>query len=58
MGRLRVHIRLKRSKALLWHYVIQGANGEITLTSETFFSKSNADRAAIKASKDLDIPIR
>jgi uncharacterized protein YegP (UPF0339 family) len=34
---------------LVYHYVVLANNGQVVLTSETYFSKSNAKRAANKA---------
>jgi uncharacterized protein YegP (UPF0339 family) len=38
---------------LLYHYVVLGNNGQVLLTSETYYSKGNALRAARKASKEF-----
>lgn len=51
-----VGVIIKR-KNLLWRVYIVGNNGENMLTSETYYSKSNATRAAIRISKALGIPI-
>ena len=53
-----MYIELKRSRSkLFWHYVVKAKNGQTTLTSETYYSKYNAQRAAYHASKKLNIPI-
>jgi hypothetical protein len=48
---LRIEIRGK----LLYHWVLIACNGEVLATSETYFSKSNAERAAWKLSKAIGV---
>ena len=53
-----MHIELRRSRSkLFWHYVVVADNGQVTLTSETYYSKYNAQRAAYNTSKKLKIRI-
>jgi uncharacterized protein YegP (UPF0339 family) len=40
-------------KALLWRVKLVAKNGETLLVSETYFSKSNAQRAAKKIKQEL-----
>lgn len=54
----RPYINLVRGLSLLWHYRIIAGNGEVIASSETYFSRSNADRAAEKAARDLGLEIR
>ena len=52
-----MHIELKGK--LLWHVnIVSSRNGQVVLTSETYFSKSNAQRAAKRAAKALKLEIR
>lgn len=53
-----MYIKIKRSKKLFYHVVVKGKNGETVFTSETYFSKGNAHRAALLASKKFDLPIK
>ena len=46
MRNLHVEVRGK----LLYHWVMVGSNGEVLATSETYYSKSNANRAARRVS--------
>lgn len=46
-------IIVKRNK-LLWHYVLQASNGQVVSTSETYFSRGNANRAARKLAAYLN----
>lgn len=40
---------------LLYHVVVVANNGEVLLSSETYFSKSNANRAAKKLKAALGV---
>lgn len=40
-----------RKGLLRYYYVIKGKNGEITSTSQKYFSKSNAVRAAVEVAR-------
>lgn len=42
-----MYVKLKRNK-IFWHYVLKSGNGQVLSTSENYFSKSNAIRAAQK----------
>lgn len=48
-----MYIKVKKNK-LFWHYIVKAGNGQTLSTSETYYSKSNAVRAAHK----LAIPLR
>lgn len=52
-----MYIEIKRSKKLFWHYVVKAKNGEIMLSSETYFNKGNCVRAARRSAKQLGVPI-
>lgn len=45
-------------KTLFWYITIRGGNGEVLLTSETYYSKSNAFRAARALSETTGLDIR
>jgi len=51
-----MHVELKGR--VLWHVNIVARNGETVLSSETYFSKANALRAANNLSKALKIPFK
>lgn len=52
-------MHLELVKGLVFYHVnIVAANGETVFTSETFYSKGNAQRAAAKASSQLKIPVK
>lgn len=40
-------------KLLLWRVKLVAKNGETLLVSETYYNKSNADRAAKKLKKEI-----
>lgn len=44
--------RLRR-KHLLWRVQIVGNNGEIVMSSEAYYSKSNANRALARLNSEL-----
>lgn len=46
------HIEVKRG-TLVWHWRIKAGNGEILATSETYYSRSNAIRAARKIADEF-----
>lgn len=46
-------VELRRGK-LRYYYVIKGGNGEILSTSQKYFSRSNAERAAVAIAKEND----
>jgi hypothetical protein len=48
----RIEVRGK----LLYHWVLIAGNGEVLATSETYFKKSNAARAALKLSQSISVP--
>lgn len=52
-----MYIKVKRNK-LLWHYVVLAKNGQVLSTSETYFSKGNAFRAAFKLAKALKLEVK
>lgn len=52
-----MHIKLMR-KTFFWYIKIVAGNGETLLTSETYFTKSNAKRAAEKLSKKLGMAVK
>lgn len=44
---------------LLYHYNVLSANGQVILTSETYYSKANAERAASRFSRAFgDLVVR
>lgn len=51
-----MHLEIKRR--LFWYVRLMARNGQVLLTSETYFSKSNALRSANKLSKNLGVPIK
>jgi hypothetical protein len=50
---MRIEVRGK----LLYHRVLAAANGEVVATSETYYSKSNANRAARRLSDAIGVEI-
>jgi uncharacterized protein YegP (UPF0339 family) len=52
-----MEIRLKKG-LLVWHYVVVAKNGEIIATSETYFSKSNAKRAAKRLAGAIGVKVK
>lgn len=52
-----MEIHLKRN--LLWHWVLVNTkNGQTLATSETYYSKGNAKRAALKLADFLKVKFR
>ena len=51
-----MYLEVKRK--LFWYVRVVGKNGEPVLTSETYYSRGNAVRAAKRASKLLKVPIK
>jgi uncharacterized protein YegP (UPF0339 family) len=49
-----MHIEVRGK--LLYHWVLIAGNGEVLATSETYFSKSNAARAAKRLSDAIGVP--
>jgi hypothetical protein len=49
-----LHIEVRGK--LMFHWVLIAGNGEVLATSETYFSKSNADRAAKRLSEAIGVP--
>ena len=52
-----MYLKLKRNK-IFWHYVLKSKNGQVLSTSENYFSKSNAIRAAQKLAKALKVEVK
>lgn len=50
-------MKIKIRGKILYHWVIVGKNGETLATSETYFSKSNAKRAAYLIGQAFKLPI-
>jgi uncharacterized protein YegP (UPF0339 family) len=50
-------ILLKQGRLGRWHVRVMAQNGEIQLTSETYYSKSNAERAARLLEEHLGLSI-
>jgi hypothetical protein len=48
-----MHIEVRGK--LLYHWVLVAGNGEVLATSETYYSKSNAERAAWRLSKAIGV---
>ena len=48
---MRIEVRGK----LLYHWVLVASNGEVLATSETYYSKSNAYRAANRLSRAISV---
>ena len=42
-------------KHLLWRVKLIGRNGEVVLVSETYYSKSNAERSAKRLRRELGL---
>lgn len=53
-----MYIIVKRRRVLMWHYVVIGGNGQVLSSSETYFSKGNAKRAAKSLGSNLGIEFR
>jgi hypothetical protein len=53
-GSREMHIEVRGK--LLYHWVLLSSNGQVVATSETYFSKSNAWRAARKLSVAINVP--
>lgn len=51
-----MYILVKRT--VFWHVQIMSRNGQVLLNSETYYSKSNAKRAASTLSKSLRLPVK
>jgi len=49
-----MHIEVRGK--LLYHWVLVSSNGQVVATSETYYSKSNAWRAARKLSVAINVP--
>jgi len=52
-----MHLHLKRNK-IFWHFVARARNGQVVLTSENYFSRGNALRAAKKAAAAMKVEIK
>jgi uncharacterized protein YegP (UPF0339 family) len=50
-------MKIKLKGRILWHWILVAKNGEVVATSETYYSKSNAKRAAWELSKAIKVPI-
>ena len=50
-------MKIKLRGRIFWHWVLVAKNGEIRATSETYYSKGNAVRAAKKLSEDINVPV-
>lgn len=48
------HVELRKGR-LRYYYVIVAPNGEVVVVSEHFYSKYNAERAAFRAAKILNV---
>ncbi len=48
----------KPTPSVTWWYRLKSRNGQIMLTSETYDSKSNCKRAAVKFGKKYGIPVK
>lgn len=44
-------------KLIFWYWRLKSSNGEILATSETYYSKANALRAANKIGEALKFPV-
>lgn len=55
MAEKKLHIEVRGK--LLFHWVLVAGNGEIMASSETYWSKSNAWRAARRLSVAIDVPL-
>lgn len=51
-----MYIKLIRGK-IFWHYVIKKRNHQVIATSETYYSRNNARRAAFKLADELNINV-
>lgn len=47
---------LKRG-LVFWYYKLVARNGQVMMTSEVYFSKGNAKRAADKVSQAIKVPL-
>ena len=54
MNKHQPHLELRRG-LLFYHYAIVAANGQVMLTSETYFSRANALRAIKETASALDL---
>lgn len=45
-------IQVKR-KTLFWYVILKGDNGETLMVSETYYSKGNAMRAALRIKQEI-----
>lgn len=45
-------------RGLLWRVKLVGRNGETIMVSETYYSRSNANRAARRVEQELDLRIK
>jgi uncharacterized protein YegP (UPF0339 family) len=50
-------VLLKQGRLGRWHVRVVARNGEIVLSSQTYYSKSNANRAARALAAELGWPI-
>lgn len=50
-------LHLKKSRSGLYHIVLISNNHKVRLAGETYITKSNAHRAILKLSKDLNLYI-
>jgi uncharacterized protein YegP (UPF0339 family) len=50
-------MRIKLRGKLIYHWVLVARNGEVLATSETYFSKGNALRAAAKLSRAINVDL-
>jgi uncharacterized protein YegP (UPF0339 family) len=50
-------LHIKISGSLLYHWVLVARNGEVLATSETYFSRSNAIRAARRLSAAIGVAV-
>lgn len=46
------------TRTLFWTVRLVAANGEVVLSSETYYSKGNARRAAIRLSEVIGVPVK
>lgn len=51
---MKATVELKKGK-VRWFYRVVASNGQITLSSQKYYSKSNAKREAMKAAHNLNM---